>query len=73
MGSRAWASVVVAHGLSCTLACGIFPDQGQIQSPALVGRFLSTMPPGKSYLIGLEEMFIYSVTLGKLLNFSASH
>ena len=24
----AWASVVVAHGLSCPAACGIFPDQG---------------------------------------------
>ena len=23
-----WASVVVAHGLSCSAACGIFPDQG---------------------------------------------
>ena len=22
------ASVVVAHGLSCSMACGIFPDQG---------------------------------------------
>ena len=21
-------SVVVAHGLSCSLACGVFPDQG---------------------------------------------
>ena len=26
LGAR--ASVVVAHGLSCSLACGIFPDQG---------------------------------------------
>ena len=28
MGSRAWASVVVAHGLHCSTACGILPDQG---------------------------------------------
>ena len=34
MGSRAWASVenigsvVVAQGLSCFVACGIFRDQG---------------------------------------------
>ena len=36
MGSRhagfsscgTWASVVVAHKLSCSAACGIFPDQG---------------------------------------------
>ena len=24
----AWASVVVAHRLGCSAACGIFPDQG---------------------------------------------
>ena len=28
MGSRCTGSVVVAHGLSCYKACGIFPDQG---------------------------------------------
>ena len=27
-GSRRVGSVVVAHGLSCSAACGIFPDQG---------------------------------------------
>ena len=27
-GSRAWASVVVARGLSYLKACGIFPNQG---------------------------------------------
>ena len=27
-GSRVLGSVVVAHGLSCPSACGIFPDQG---------------------------------------------
>ena len=27
-GSRRTGSVVVAHGLSCSAACGIFPDQG---------------------------------------------
>ena len=27
-GSRRAGSVVVAHGLSCSAACGIFPDQG---------------------------------------------
>ena len=33
MGSRAWASVVVARGLSCPAACGIFLDQGSNQCP----------------------------------------
>ena len=35
-GARAlgtWASVVVAHGLSCSAACGIFPDQGSNPCP----------------------------------------
>ena len=27
-GSRHAGSVIVAHGLSCSAACGIFPDQG---------------------------------------------
>ena len=35
-GARAlgmWASVVVAHRLSCSVACGIFPDQGSHPCP----------------------------------------
>ena len=32
-GSRCAGSVVVAHGLSCSTACGIFPDQGSNPCP----------------------------------------
>ena len=32
-GSRRAGSVVVAHGLSCSVACGIFPDQGSNPCP----------------------------------------
>ena len=32
-GSRRAGSVVVAHGLSCSAACGIFPDQGSNPYP----------------------------------------
>ena len=32
-GSRRAGSVVVAHGPSCTAACGIFPDQGSNPCP----------------------------------------
>ena len=32
-GSRRAGSVVVAHGLSCSEACGIFPDQGSNPRP----------------------------------------
>ena len=32
-GSRRAGSVIVAHGLSCSAACGIFPDQGSNPYP----------------------------------------
>ena len=51
----AWAlecvdSVVVAHGLRCPLVCGILVPGPRIEpvSPVLVGKFLTTGPPGKS-------------------------
>ena len=62
-GSRRTGSVIVAHGPSCSAACGIFPDQGsnpcplhwQVDSQPLrhqgspmAGGFLTTAPPGKS-------------------------
>ena len=28
-----WASVLMAHGLSCSAACGIFPEQGSNPCP----------------------------------------
>ena len=41
-------SAVGAHGLSCSMACGIFPEQGSNQCPlALQDGFLTTGPPGK--------------------------
>ena len=33
MGSRHAGSVVVAHGPSCSAACGILPDQGSNPCP----------------------------------------
>ena len=32
-GSRRAGSVIVAHGTSCSAACGIFPDQGSNPCP----------------------------------------
>ena len=52
-GSRALALRLssVVHGLSCSAACGIFPDQGSNPMfPALSGGFLTTAPPGKSLM-----------------------
>ena len=40
-GSRRAGSVTVAHGPSCSLACGIFPDQGSNPCPL----WLQTRPP----------------------------
>ena len=48
-GSRYVGSVIVVHGLSCSEACGIFPDRGSNPCPpALAGGLLTTGPPGKS-------------------------
>ena len=45
-----WASLVVAHGLSCPSACGISVPWPGIEpaSPVLQGRLLTTGLPGKS-------------------------
>ena len=42
-------SVVAAHRLSCSEACGIFPDQGQV--PCIGSGFSTTGPPGKSHTL----------------------
>ena len=48
-GFQSTGSVVVAHGLSCSAVCGIFPDQGLNPCPLpMAGGFLTTAPPGKS-------------------------
>ena len=37
-------SIIVAHRLSCSMACGIFPHQGSNRSPILAGEFFTTEP-----------------------------
>ena len=50
-GSRRAGSVVVAHGPSCSAPCGIYPRPGlEPMSPALAGRFSTTVPPGKPWM-----------------------
>ena len=41
MGSRCVGSVVVAHELSCSAACGIFPDQDQTRVPCIGRQILN--------------------------------
>ena len=49
----------MAHGLSCSKAFGIFPNPGiEPVSPALVGKFLTTGPPGKSTIFSLRNTAI---------------
>ena len=50
----------MVHGLSCSAACGISPDQlVEPASPALQGRFLTTGPPGKPTIcIPESKMFL---------------
>ena len=50
--------VVVAHGPSCFIACGSFPDQGLKLSPSLTGRFFTTEPPGSPQLIFYRRISI---------------
>ena len=49
-GLQRMGSIVVPHGLSCSEACGIFPDQGfEPVSPVLAVGFLIIDPPMKSW------------------------
>ena len=43
-------ALIVAHGPSCSAACGNLPRPGlEPVSPALAGRFSTTAPPGKPH------------------------
>ena len=46
-GSRRAGSVIVAHGPSCSAACGIFPDQGSNPCPLHWQALSTAAPPGK--------------------------
>ena len=49
LGLLTVGSVLAVHGLSCSMACGNFPDQELSPvSRALAGRFLTSGPSGKS-------------------------
>ena len=66
----AWASVVatrgsvvVAHGLRCSAACGIFQIRDRhLVSPALAGGFLPTAPPAKSYPLIFNIFWILCIS-----------
>ena len=53
----------MAHGLTCSEACGIFPDGIELMFPVLAGRFFTTGPPGKSKCGPFFKVFIEFVTI----------
>ena len=63
-GSRRSGSVIVAHGPSCSVACGIFPDQGS--NPCPLHWQAGSQPlrhqgsPSMHFLIGLFVFLILS-------------
>ena len=63
-GLQGTGSAFVAHGLSRSAACGIFPYQGLNLSLALAGRFFITEPPGKpqvfTFLPGVSSLTVAS-------------
>ena len=61
---RLWStsSGVVVHGLHCSMARGIFLDQGwYLCLPALAGRFFTTEPLGNLK----KKFFFFSHVMGK--------
>ena len=47
-GLQSTGSADVAHGLGCSTACGVFPDQGSNPSRLHWQVFFTTEPPGKT-------------------------
>ena len=71
-GSRRAGSVVVAHGPSCSVACGIFPDQGS--NPCPLHRQADSQPlrhqgsPASISFMG-EHKFILHLAFQVIYNF----
>ena len=68
---RLWStgSIVVVHGPSCSVACGIFLDQGS--NPCLPHRQINSLPlshQGSSCFITLIVLLLASFLLAYILN-----
>ena len=65
-GLQSTGSVVVAHRLSCSAACGIFPDQGSNRVPCLGKRILNhcaTRDVPKFPFIGSEFLSVGTIDI----------
>ena len=55
-----WASVAVAHGLTCSAACGIFPNQGSNPCPLhwqVILNYCAAREALKSYFLACYSRF----------------
>ena len=58
-GLQSTGSMVVAHGLSCFAACGVFPHQGSNPCFLHLGRFIITEPPGEALKVFVGILLQY--------------
>ena len=58
-GSRRAGSVVVAHGPSCSVACGIFSDQGSTRVPCIGRQILNHCATREAQKIYLFLMYFH--------------
>ena len=71
-GSRRAGSVIVAHGPSCSAACGIFPDQGSNPCPL---HWQADSQPLRHQRSPILAILIWNISLGyvSLFNFQNPH
>ena len=63
-GLQSTGSVAVAHGPSCSTACGITPGPGvEPVSPALADEFPTTAPPGKSLKVLIRKNLSFCMVM----------
>ena len=63
-----WASVLVAHGLSCPWVVNLPVPRIKPVSPDLAGRLSNTGPSGKSKTVRLRQEAFFLFSTSKLLN-----
>ena len=72
-GSRRAGSVIVAHGPSCSVACGIFPDRGSNPCPCIGRQILNhcTTREARVYISNSSWFNLGILNLYKNLSFSS--
>ena len=73
MGSRHAGSIVAVGGLSCSTACGIFPDQGSNPVSCISRQILYHWAPGKFSLFLLNAAWYFIIFTMSYSLFSIPH